>query len=124
MHTTFITQRALRLADFSPVPDEKMVGAAPEFFWDRRHQLLLYAFHCFVLGKTKPLRHAENVGVHSERRNMKGIAEHHVRRFATNARQLLQLLAFRGHLAVVFFHEHFRRLDDAFALVAIEPDRI
>ena len=51
MHTTFITQRALRLADFSPVPDEKMVGAAPEFFWDRRHQLLLHAFHCFVLGK-------------------------------------------------------------------------
>lgn len=86
MHTTFITQRALRLADFSPVPDEKMVGAAPEFFWDRRHQLLLHAFHCFVLGKTEPLRHAENVGVHSERRNMKSVTEHHVRRFAANAR--------------------------------------
>lgn len=96
----------LCLAHFAPVPNEKMVGTAPERLRDGRHKLLFDTLHGFMLGKAQTLGDAKDVRVHCEGRNMKGIAEHHVRRFAPYAWQLLQKRAIWWYFAAIFLDEH------------------
>ena len=74
-------------------------------------------------GELQPVRDAEHVRVHRDAlHDAERLVEHDVRRLATHARQLLQLVYVARDLAAVVGHYHLSALDDVRRLRMEEAD--
>ena len=98
-----------------------MMCVAPIRAWNRLLQTLLHLERRGADRKAQAVRHAEYMCIHGDGRRMKGNAHHHIRRLASDARELLQRLKVRRHLAAVIIQQNMAGLYDVLRLHAEKP---
>src|SRR5712691_10277705 len=103
------------------VPDELMAEVNPYFFGDDAHQVLLDFLGVLVLGEIEAAREANHVSVdHDAAGDAVGRAQHHVRRFSSDAGKGKNLVHGLGDLTPEVFEEGFAGAHDRLGLVAEE----
>src|SRR5438552_13117321 len=113
-----------RDADVAAVQDQPVMRVLKELGRREFHQFLLYLQRVLARGEAGAVGDAKDVRVHRHGRLAERGVEHHVRRLAPDARQLLQRLAVLRHGAAVPLEEHLRQRDHVPGLVAIQADAL
>src|SRR3954471_14736359 len=99
-----------RHAHVAAAQDQPVMRIAQEFGRRELHQAVLDLARILARREAGAVRHPEDMRVDRHRRLAEGGVQHHVRRLAADAGQLLERLASRGHLAAVLLDQDAREL--------------
>src|SRR5262245_62569806 len=118
---THLAARCWGFADGAPMIDEQMREDGPVFTGNQLQQIL-FDLHCVRMrGQAKSVREPRYVCVDNNAfRFPKGVAEKHVRGFATYTRQMNESVHVIRHLAAMTLDERIRHAQQALRLVAVE----
>src|SRR5437899_2338554 len=118
------TLRLSRNAYVAAVQDKPVVGVQLELVRHELQKLLLDNLGRLSGCDPRPVRHAEDMCVDSDRRLAERDVEDDVGGLAADPGQLFQRLAIRWDLPPVLAHQDFSQRDDILRLVAEEADRL
>lgn len=103
--------------------DKQAVNCAPEFAWNRRHELLFNGLWIVRFCPAQSKRDPAYVRIDSDGRNVEGLVQNDACRFSSNARQRDEVVDVAWHDAAETVDERARRGANPFCLLPEEAGR-
>ena len=100
---------------------QDMSGLRPALGWQQFAELLFYAHRCTGNRPTQSAGNTADMSVHHHPRDIKSIAQNHVRRFTADSGQVNQLGQLLRYYSIMRLQQLCRTTNQIFSLIAEEP---